>query len=72
VSADSGELVQLRMVPMQIRKLALNKASARDAAWLRGTLARASADVGSWIDDAGDGNLLLGWGRGPRREAGWP
>jgi poly-gamma-glutamate capsule biosynthesis protein CapA/YwtB (metallophosphatase superfamily) len=78
VSAGSGELAQLRMVPMQIRKLALNKASARDAAWLRGTLARASADVGSWIDDAGDGNLLLGWGRGPRREAGagreagWP
>ncbi|HYR20739.1 MAG TPA: hypothetical protein VEQ15_14685 [Myxococcales bacterium] len=46
---------------MQIRKLALNRASARDASWLRGTLARASTDFGSTIEDGGDGSLLLRW-----------
>jgi poly-gamma-glutamate synthesis protein (capsule biosynthesis protein) len=70
VNPDGGDLVQLRMIPMQIRKLALHRASARDAAWLGDTLARASTDFGSWVEDAGDGSLLLRWGRGPRRDAG--
>jgi poly-gamma-glutamate synthesis protein (capsule biosynthesis protein) len=69
VNPDGGDLVQLRMIPMQIRKLALHRASARDAAWLGETLARASTDFGSWVEDAGDGSLLLRWGRGPRRDA---
>jgi poly-gamma-glutamate synthesis protein (capsule biosynthesis protein) len=70
VNPGAGDLVQLRMVPMQIRKLALNRASARDASWLRGTLARASTDFGSWIEDAGDGSLLLRWDSAPPRDAG--
>ncbi len=70
VDPGGGDLVQLRMTPMQLRKLALNRASARDAAWLGSTLARASADFGSWIEDGEDGSLLLRWGRGPRRDAG--
>ena len=70
VDPGAGDLVQLRMTPMQLRKLALNRASARDAAWLGRTLARASEDFGSWIEDAEDGTLLLRWGRGPRRDAG--
>ena len=51
VDPGGGDLVQLRMTPMQLRKLALNRASARDASWLGSTLARASADFGSWIED---------------------
>jgi poly-gamma-glutamate synthesis protein (capsule biosynthesis protein) len=70
VDPGGGDLVQLRMTPMQLRKLALNRASARDAAWLGRTLARASEDFGSWIEDGEDGTLLLRWGRGPRRDAG--
>jgi poly-gamma-glutamate synthesis protein (capsule biosynthesis protein) len=70
VDPGGGDLVQLRMTPMQLRKLALNRASARDTAWLGSTLARASADFGSWIEDGEDGTLLLRWGRGPRRDAG--
>jgi poly-gamma-glutamate synthesis protein (capsule biosynthesis protein) len=70
VNPAGGELVQLRMIPMQIRKLALHRASARDASWLRGTLARASADFGSWVEAAEDGSSLLRWDGGPRREAG--
>jgi len=70
VDPGAGDLVQLRMTPMQLRKLALNRASARDAAWLGRTLARASEDFGSWIEDAEDGTLLLRWGRGPRRDPG--
>jgi hypothetical protein len=67
VKPGGGDLVQLRMIPMQIRKLALNRASARDASWLIGTLARASADFGSRLEAAEDGSLLLCWDGGPRR-----
>src|SRR5258705_2869413 len=51
VDPGGGDLVQLRMTPMQLGKLALNRASSRDAAWLGSTLARASEDFGSWIED---------------------
>jgi poly-gamma-glutamate synthesis protein (capsule biosynthesis protein) len=70
VNPGGGDLIQLRMIPMQIRKLALNRASARDASWLRGTLARASTDFGSGVEAAEDGSLLLRWDGGPRRDAG--
>jgi poly-gamma-glutamate capsule biosynthesis protein CapA/YwtB (metallophosphatase superfamily) len=65
VDPAGGELVQLRMVPMRIRKLALDRASARDATWLRGTLSRASSEFGSWFEWAEDGSLLLRWAGGP-------
>lgn len=56
-----GDLVQLRMTPMQIRKMRLNWAAPRDAWWLRDTLARISATFGSGVEEAGDGSLLLRW-----------
>ncbi len=72
VNPGGGDLVQLRMIPMQIRKLALNRASPRDAAWLKGTLARASREFGSWIEDAEDGSLLLRWGESAVPKASKP
>jgi poly-gamma-glutamate synthesis protein (capsule biosynthesis protein) len=39
---DAGELVALRMVPLRIRKLRLERAAGADAAWLKGTLERES------------------------------
>ena len=57
----TGDLVRLRMTPMQLRKMRLNRAVPRDAHWLRDTLARISLCFGSWVEDADDGSLLLRW-----------
>jgi poly-gamma-glutamate capsule biosynthesis protein CapA/YwtB (metallophosphatase superfamily) len=50
LAADSGDLTELRMTPMQIRKMRLNRASPSDAAWLRDTLCRTSAGFGTRVD----------------------
>jgi poly-gamma-glutamate capsule biosynthesis protein CapA/YwtB (metallophosphatase superfamily) len=65
VEADpaTGELLRLRMTPMQIRHFRLNRASGEDARWLRETLDREGAKLGTAVDlDAADGTLALKWG----------
>ena len=57
----SGDLVALRMTPMQIRKMRLNRAAPRDVRWLADRLARISKGFGSWVGEAEDGSLLLRW-----------
>jgi poly-gamma-glutamate capsule biosynthesis protein CapA/YwtB (metallophosphatase superfamily) len=57
----SGDLVQLRMTPMQIRKMRLNRATPGDIEWLAKRLTRISQGFGSWIRGAEGGSLLLGW-----------
>jgi len=57
----SGELVRLRMVPMQIRKLSLHHPAPADVRWLEETMAQISAPFGSSIERAADGALVLGW-----------
>jgi poly-gamma-glutamate synthesis protein (capsule biosynthesis protein) len=57
----SGDLVELRMTPMQIRKMRLNRAAPRDVRWLADRLARISTGFGSWVGEAEDGSLLLRW-----------
>jgi poly-gamma-glutamate synthesis protein (capsule biosynthesis protein) len=59
--AASGELVQLRMVPMQIKKLSLHRPSLADVRWLEATIARISAGFGSSIERTADGTLVLRW-----------
>lgn len=54
VSASSGRLLDLTLVPFQIRKFRLNRASPRDAAWLQATLDRESAALGTRIAAEGD------------------
>jgi poly-gamma-glutamate synthesis protein (capsule biosynthesis protein) len=56
-----GDLIQLRMTPMQIRKLRLNRAAPHDASWLTDRLGRISMVFGSWVEAAEDGSLVLGW-----------
>ncbi|MCI2418246.1 CapA family protein [Saccharopolyspora sp. K220] len=55
--ATSGELVDLRMLPMQARQMRLHPASPSDAEWLRATLARVSACFGTAVS-LSDGALL--------------
>jgi poly-gamma-glutamate synthesis protein (capsule biosynthesis protein) len=60
VSTDTGELIDLRLVPMQLRRLRLTRPSAADGRWLRDSLARASTPFGTRIELAEDGSLTVG------------
>ena len=59
LSAVTGELIALRMTPMQIRKLTLNRTSQSDSRWLRETLERITAPFGSHLELVPDGTLML-------------
>ena len=56
-----GDLVRLRMVPMQIRRMRLNRASPHDASWLATRLGSVSLSFGTWVEMAEDGSLFLHW-----------
>ncbi|MDA3645543.1 CapA family protein [Saccharopolyspora indica] len=53
----TGELAELRMVPMQARRMRLHQASAADTEWLRATLTRISTEFGTDVA-LSDGALL--------------
>jgi poly-gamma-glutamate capsule biosynthesis protein CapA/YwtB (metallophosphatase superfamily) len=59
LNPTSGELVELRMAPLQARQMRLHRASRRDAVWLRAVLDKASRRFGSRIDLGSDGTLSL-------------
>jgi poly-gamma-glutamate capsule biosynthesis protein CapA/YwtB (metallophosphatase superfamily) len=59
VDPHNGELLQLRMIPMRIWRMRLNRASAEEAAWLRHTVHRVSREFGAAVDLASDGALVL-------------
>jgi poly-gamma-glutamate capsule biosynthesis protein CapA/YwtB (metallophosphatase superfamily) len=59
--AASGELRELRMTPMQLRKLRLNRAAPEDAMWLGDKLARISLEFRSRVGASDDGRLFLRW-----------
>lgn len=55
----TGELAELRMVPMQARKPRLSHASGQDRRWLATTLGRTSRPFGAAVELAPDGLLAL-------------
>jgi poly-gamma-glutamate capsule biosynthesis protein CapA/YwtB (metallophosphatase superfamily) len=55
----SGELVELRMAPLQARQMRLHRASDNDVRWLRKTLDKVSRHYGSRIDLGSDRLLTL-------------
>jgi poly-gamma-glutamate capsule biosynthesis protein CapA/YwtB (metallophosphatase superfamily) len=55
----SGELVELRMAPLQARQMRLHRASHRDARWLKTVLDEVSRSFGSRIDLGSDGLLSI-------------
>jgi len=59
VEATTGRLESLRMTPMQVRSLRLNRARAADAEWLACTLDRISRPFGAHIELAADGTLVV-------------
>jgi poly-gamma-glutamate capsule biosynthesis protein CapA/YwtB (metallophosphatase superfamily) len=55
----TGELAELRMVPMQARQMRLWPACARDRRWLAATIGRFSRPFGARVELAPDGVLML-------------
>jgi poly-gamma-glutamate capsule biosynthesis protein CapA/YwtB (metallophosphatase superfamily) len=62
----SGELLALRMTPLQMHRFRLRRTSPQDARWLRDTLARQGAELGTRVESTPDGSFELAW---PRRGA---
>jgi poly-gamma-glutamate synthesis protein (capsule biosynthesis protein) len=54
-----GELLKLRMVPMQVRQMRLQHASPPDAEWLRDVLRRISRPFQTHVDLEPDGTIAL-------------
>lgn len=58
---ESSRLVRLRMIPMRIRRMQLNRAAPAEAVWLRSRLSEISDAFGSRAESAPDGSLVLRW-----------
>jgi poly-gamma-glutamate capsule biosynthesis protein CapA/YwtB (metallophosphatase superfamily) len=61
VVSPAGELLGLRMTPMQLRKFRLNRVSPTDAEWLRATLNRVYGPFRSRVSLRQDASLALEW-----------
>ena len=57
----SGDLIGLRMIPMQMRRFRLEHASAADSEWLRALLDRLGAQFGTAVRVEKDKSLTLSW-----------
>ncbi|MEV7647292.1 CapA family protein [Arthrobacter sp. NPDC089319] len=60
LDAGSRELRELHLVPVQARRMRLERASKHDGEWLRRVLSDASAGFGTRFSVAGDGSLSVG------------
>ena len=61
VDPATGELEELRLVPMEIRRMRLHRAGPEDAGWLRRTLERESERFGVSFTPTESGDLLARW-----------
>lgn len=57
----TGRLVRLAMTPTRIRRLRVNRASAREGSWLREVLEREGGRLGTGAALEDDGTLTLRW-----------
>ena len=55
-----GGLIKLRMAPMQIRQMRLNRPTPGDVRWLADTLGRINMTFGTWVEEA-EGSLYVRW-----------
>jgi poly-gamma-glutamate synthesis protein (capsule biosynthesis protein) len=61
VDPSTGQLRQLRLVPMQIRNMKLNRAGRHDTQWLRNVLHRESNRFGVQVRTDDKGDLTVTW-----------
>ena len=58
---EKGELMELEMIPMQIQRFQLHRASQQDALWLKDTLDRECKKFHHRVEINSEGNLVLTW-----------
>jgi poly-gamma-glutamate synthesis protein (capsule biosynthesis protein) len=61
LDSDSSELIAVRLVPMQMRRFQLQRASAADARWLCDVLNKLGAQFGTVARLEKDESLMLQW-----------
>jgi len=61
VEPSTGKLVQLKMMPTQIRHLRINSADKNDALWLKDMLNREGRELGTRVRLNPDNSLVLEW-----------
>jgi poly-gamma-glutamate capsule biosynthesis protein CapA/YwtB (metallophosphatase superfamily) len=59
VEAGTGKLLTLRMVPMRVRKMTLNRVSPSEAEWLQASVSQASTEFGCDVELLPDATLTL-------------
>ena len=64
LDADSGRLLRLELVPTQLKRLRVQRASAADSSWLRALLDREGRRFGTWTEAAADHRIELRWRKG--------
>ncbi len=57
----TGDLLSLKMIPMEIKNFKLHKAKANDAVWLEQVLDRESKKIGTSVRREADNSLRLDW-----------
>jgi poly-gamma-glutamate synthesis protein (capsule biosynthesis protein) len=62
VDPCAGRFVALRMVPTQVRRFRVNRASEGDSKWLEDLLNREGKQFGTWAKRSAKNILTLGWG----------
>ncbi|MBI1981440.1 MAG: CapA family protein [Methylocystis sp.] len=70
IDAASGDLLQLRLVPLHMRRMRLERASSADVEWLALMLDRESAPFGVRVRQA-DGALSASWSSGDGTSRRW-
>jgi poly-gamma-glutamate synthesis protein (capsule biosynthesis protein) len=58
---SNGKLVNMEMIPMQIKRFKVNRASRADALWLKNTLNRKGGKFGTRVELRKHDTLKLKW-----------
>ncbi len=61
VDADNGRLLAMELVPMQMRRFRLTRASQSDRQWLMAVLKREGQILGTRLQQTGEGGFWLQW-----------
>ena len=64
LDADTGRLLRLELVPTQMKRMRIQRASAADSRWLRALLDREGRRFGTWTEAAEDHRIELQWRKG--------
>jgi poly-gamma-glutamate capsule biosynthesis protein CapA/YwtB (metallophosphatase superfamily) len=61
IDRDTGEIVEMKMIPFSMRRLRLERATAADGRWLAAVLSREGRRWGTTVHVASHGTLCLRW-----------